>query len=236
MLDLTRNLLVTKGATDNLNNEIKRAEQSFVNLLKSRPELFEKKPNITVESEQKFEHIPLLFDGKRILLNGRLDRIEIDDSTKKITVVDWKTGKIDNKIDKFPYRNKNGNWSGEYKLWQYELQMYFYRILLENSLEFKRRYLDNGYIFTPARLEFIEGDLTPEAQPVVKIVQFLPEKMKNIYRMIEHLSNQVNELSFPDIWPDPQSGVSQIMEFIKEELQHDNYSNNMKFDKNNIMC
>lgn len=222
MLALTRNLLVAKGAADNLDNELKRARQSFANLLKLRPELFNRDPNVAVKSEQKFDHIPLLIDGKQILLNGRLDRIEIDANTKKIAIVDWKTGKIDDKkIDKFPYRNRNGNWSGEYKLWQYEIQMYFYRILLENSLEFKRDYLDNGYTFAPARLEFIEGNLTPEAQPIVKTVDFEPEKMNAIYRMVKHLSAQIDELSFPDIWPDAKNDVAQIMAFTERELQRE---------------
>jgi DNA helicase-2/ATP-dependent DNA helicase PcrA len=77
------------------------------------------------------------------LLTGKIDLIQIDKNAKKITVLDYKTGSIP--------LGKNGQINrGTSKIHKYEQQLYFYKILIENTPEFAGFKVEKGV------LEFVE--------------------------------------------------------------------------------
>lgn len=74
-------------------------------------------------------------------LTGKIDRLEIDHKTKRITVVDYKTG------------TARPKWvNTDVSLHKYRQQLYCYKLLIERSRSFA------GYTVDAGRLEFIEPD------------------------------------------------------------------------------
>ncbi len=170
-------------------NEKIRATKSFTNFYENRNEIFEK----TAKSEVKFNNIIIDND---ILIGGNIDRIEIDENTKTITIVDFKTGNI---TDKDNFKNKT-------KLHKYEIQLYFYKILLENSVEYSKYKVNTG------RLEFIEGDEKYQI-PITKSVQFDKETESRIKNMITVLDKKIKTLDFIDIKKPAYVRVADLIDF-----------------------
>ncbi len=71
-------------------------------------------------------------------LSGKIDRLEIDELTKTVRIVDYKTGAPLTK------------WDSSTKAYKYKHQLYFYKLLIEGSSTWK------AYKVRDARLEFIE--------------------------------------------------------------------------------
>lgn len=205
---------------ENLALEVGRARDVFTNFIVHRGEILARE-NV---SEKWIGDV--VFSAQNIILNGKIDRIEIDREHKILEIVDWKTGKI-TREQSFPKRNKKGEWSGEPKLWRYEIQLYFYKILvdyaLENFAEF-RHDLGIGSDFrewkiSRGRLEFIEGKRdVNEPEPIARIVEFNDEKMQNVRAMIENLHAHLVALDFANIRPDKNFGVKEIVAFIESEV------------------
>ena len=215
IIDLTHKMLTAKKISANdIENETSRARQSFANLIELRPELFAKNEDFQMLSEVNVSDSVF----GQIKLSGRIDRIEIDDKNKIISVVDWKTGaiKLEDKFPVFSARSKK--WVGSDKLWRYEIQMYFYKILLENSEMWQREYFANGYKFGKYRLEFIEGNLNPDAIPIVRDGEYADEKSARVGEMIKHLHSRVLGLDFPKVYGNSDVGVAEIEAFISNEI------------------
>ncbi len=73
-------------------------------------------------------------------LTGKIDKLIIDEPSKSIAIVDYKTG------------HHYTRWQRSVSLHRYQQQLYFYKLLVEKSRRFQ------GYKITDAYLEFVEPD------------------------------------------------------------------------------
>ena len=113
----------------------KRGQAELAKFLSERGDLIR---NTNAESERGFftETITL---GDAIL-TGKIDRVEIDEDTKTITVADFKTG------------NAKHKWSTYDTTFAYKIQLYFYKFLIENSKDFRNYKVKTG------RIDYISPD------------------------------------------------------------------------------
>ncbi len=170
-------------------NEKTRAEIAFTNFYNQRRNIF-KTP---AKSEVKFRKI-MLDNG--ILIDGNIDRIEINDEDKTIEIVDFKTGNISQKDS---FKNKT-------KLHKYEIQLYFYKLLLNNSPEYAKYKVNTG------RLEFIEGDERYKT-PIIKSLNFNQESEDRVKQLIAALDKKLKAFDFKNIENLPNVTVSDLIKF-----------------------
>jgi RecB family exonuclease len=109
---------------------------------------------------------------------GKVDRMEIDPTTKTIAVVDYKTGRSYSK------------WESLAKLHRYKLQLYCYKLLIENSRTYK------GYTVTTGRLEFIEPSSDNRIHSLE--LHFKPEELEHTRQLLQAMWQRVQTLDFPD--------------------------------------
>jgi DNA helicase-2/ATP-dependent DNA helicase PcrA len=124
-----------------------------------------------------------------IPITGLIDKIEFDG--RKATVIDYKTGKPSNAVDKFktPVKVADPEKAKKHELYggDYWRQVVFYKILLEHDSEKMKQWQFSGAAF-----DFIEPDektgeyikrevyITPEdEQFVAGLIQNVYEKIKN---------------------------------------------------------
>ena len=110
---------------------------------------------------------------------GNIDKVIIDPRKRTATIVDYKTGKSYLK------------WKSETKLHNYERQLYFYKLLIENSRTYKR------YKVTDAYLEFVEPDKNGKINKLHII--FDDEKLEETSLLIRAIYRRITELDFPNI-------------------------------------
>ncbi|MCL1963431.1 ATP-dependent helicase, partial [Candidatus Saccharibacteria bacterium] len=122
----------------------------------SLPKFFTERREMLSRPARTEQPISAVIDGIKIY--GKLDHIEIDDAAKEITIVDFKTGKP-----------KTAKDSSDPTLHKNITQLYFYKMLLENSSEFAKFTVVGG------RLEFVEADQTGEILPPL-VVKFDPAR------------------------------------------------------------
>ena len=114
------------------------------------------------------------------LLSGKIDRLEVDQKSKTVQVVDYKTGKPHNR------------WEKELKLLKYKQQLYMYKFLLEGSHTWQ------DYKVTGARLEFVEPDSDGVIVPGLQIA-FSDEEEKEMKNLVSAIWKHVMNLDLPDI-------------------------------------
>ncbi len=118
-------------------------------------------------------------------LSGKIDRIVHVDSGE-LEVHDFKTGKA-----------PKNEWQGttiyeKDKLYEYERQLIFYKILVENSREYKgRKTVSKGI------LDFVEP--ATNGKIVTLDLNITDEKKEKLEKLIEKVHNKVMALDFPDI-------------------------------------
>ena len=115
----------------------------------------------------------------------------VDPKTRNVSIVDYKTGKSHTK------------WTSEVKMHNYERQLYFYKILLENSRSY------NKYKVVDAYLEFVEPDLNGNINKLH--IKFDPEKEEQTKKLIEAIYKKIITLDMPDI-----SGYAKTLKGIKQ--------------------
>ncbi len=152
----------------------KRAEAELPKFLAERGDLLR---NTNAESERGFftETITL---GDAIL-TGKIDRVEIDEEHKTITVSDFKTG------------NPKHKWSTNDSTFAYKIQLYFYKFLLEGSRDYKNYKVTNG------RIDYISPD---EEDDIVSLsLKFNDKEAAEIKHLIQVVFRHIKSLDFPDI-------------------------------------
>lgn len=125
-------------------------------------------------------------------MTGQVDRLEIDQHNKTITVVDYKTG------------NPASTWKNESKLHRYRLQLCLYKLLIEGSTTYK------DYTVSRGRLEYIEPDEQLKAHQLE--LQFTDDDMDRARGLVEALWKHVHALDFPDTskYPATPAGIRQF--------------------------
>lgn len=123
---------------------------------------------------------------------GKIDRLEINQQARTITVVDYKTGK------------SYSAWKSEPKLHKYSLQLYCYKLLIEGSHSYK------GYTVTSGRLEFIEPDDDGNINNLS--LQFTDTEVERVKRLLGALWQHVQALDFPatESYPATMAGIRQF--------------------------
>ncbi len=142
------------------------------------------------------------------LLTGKIDLIRINREDKKIVVVDYKTGSIPLKNGKIDKSNS--------KIHKYEQQLYFYKILIENTPEFAGYQIEKGII------EFIEpSNKTGETYNYE--VYFDPEKENNLKLLIQAVWSRIKNFNFEfetNKYPKSLKGIKRFEADLIEEFEN----------------
>jgi len=111
-----------------------------------------------------------------VLLNGKIDLLEIDHENKRITVVDYKTGSLG---------------SDPAKRHRYELQLYCYKLLIQGSHTFKDYKVEQGC------LVFVEPDSSGKIQR--HTIVFNDDELERVRQLLGAMWQRVKALDMPDI-------------------------------------
>ncbi len=128
------------------------------------------------ESERGFANETIMLGDA--LLTGKIDRIEIDEDAKTITVADFKTGHAKHK------------WGTTDSTFAYKIQLYFYKFLIENSHAFQ------NYRVTHGRIDYIAAD--EEGNIVSLPLEFNEQEAAEIKHLIKVIYRHIKTLDFPD--------------------------------------
>lgn len=153
--------------------EIERGELALSAFLAARKGQYKPRD----KAEVSFRHEGVTVGDAQ--LAGKVDRLEIDHENKRITVVDYKTGK------------SYAKWLTDAKLHKYRRQLYSYKILVENSITF------GGFTVTGGRLEFVEPDNNGRINTLE--LTFEPQELDRTKRLMEALWSHVKSLNFPNV-------------------------------------
>ncbi len=150
------------------------------------------------KAEYSFAKQGVIVGGVR--LTGNLDLMEINEATKTITVIDYKTGKA----------IKSWTGSTDYekiKLHKYRQQLMVYKLLIEHSRDFGGKYTVNHGI-----LEFVE----PDAEGAIQLLEatFTREEMQQFSHLLQIVWDHIMTLNLPDTshYPATFKGVLQFEE------------------------
>lgn len=153
---------------------IKRGEAELSKFLTEKGDLLR---NTHADSERGFFSENIVLDDDT-LLTGKIDRIEIDEEHKTITVSDFKTGKPKDK------------WSNNDATFGYKIQLYFYKFLLENSRDYR------NYTVTNGRIDYVSPD--DDGDIVSLELKFNEKENSEIKTLIKNVFRSIKALDFPD--------------------------------------
>lgn len=133
--------------------------------------------NDRADSERNFSRDNIVLGDA--VLTGKIDRIEIDEENKTITVADYKTGAPKSK------------WEVGNSTFGYKIQLYFYKFLIENCADYK------GYTVTHGRLDYIAADNDGDITSLE--LKFKPDEAEEIKHLIQVVFRHIKTLDLPDI-------------------------------------
>ena len=162
---------IPENEMDNLRS---RGHNSLKKYFEARADMFA----LPAESEVNFANEGVVLGVAR--LSGKIDRLEVDKSSKTVRIVDFKTGK--------PF----SKWEKELKLLKYKQQLYFYKFLIEGSHTW------SGYKVAGARLEFVEPDSRGKILPPLEI-DFDQKEETDLIELIQKVWVMIQKLDLPDI-------------------------------------
>ena len=117
-------------------------------------------------------------------ITGQIDKIDTDELKKLIKVTDFKTGKA--------ILNWTGSLGNEkIKIWKYEQQLVFYKLLVENSRDF------GNYVVDIGQLEFLEADNQDQIVILSKTLE--AQEAKDLSILIQVVYQKIINLDFPDV-------------------------------------
>lgn len=166
-------------------------------------------PEVTFTKSQKaelgFAHQQVVIGDAR--LTGKIDIVDIDTTTKSLTITDYKTGK------------PPVSWGGktEYekqKLHHYRQQLLFYALLVRGSREYHQ------FETTEGRLAFVQP--TKSGHISVLSLTFEKEEIERTSRLIEAVWKRIITLSLPDTsaYPDTLAGILAFeQDLIDDEIE-----------------
>lgn len=118
-------------------------------------------------------------------LSGKIDLIDLNDTTSEAIVTDYKTGK------------SLTSWNGKtdydkIKLHKYKQQLMLYKLLIENSRDYRGK-----YSVTIGALEFVEPD---ERGQINRLEMFFdPDELERFQKLICVVWDKIHNLDLPDI-------------------------------------
>lgn len=136
----------------------------------------------TEQTELNFYNQNSVIDEVKI--TGKLDLVDIDKSSKTLSVYDYKTGK------------SFAKWFGKtddekIKLHNFKQQLMFYKLLVENSRDW------HNYTVTQAFLHFIEPSQSGNINELE--VEFKDNDIKEFKKLLSAVWNHIVNLDLPDI-------------------------------------
>jgi DNA helicase-2/ATP-dependent DNA helicase PcrA len=148
---------------------------------------------------QTSQKVEVSFAGQQSMvgeatLTGALDLMNIDDETKRISVIDYKTGGASSKW--------HGKTDGEkLKLHRYRQQLLFYKLLVERSRDYHEYTVESG------TLQFVEP--TPDGRILNLDLTFDESELAEFCELIEKVSHMIANLTLPDTsqYPPTMAGV-----------------------------
>lgn len=127
------------------------------------------------KAEVNFGPEHLVIDG--VPVAGKIDHMEIDHTHKTIEVYDFKTGKFHDQ-----------KWRSQPSLYKYMLQLGFYKLLLNNSMNYRNYKVTRGHILF----------VTPDADEQVydKVYEYNDEDELELKRLMQVVYKQLTSLDF----------------------------------------
>ncbi|MBX4188912.1 PD-(D/E)XK nuclease family protein, partial [Candidatus Saccharibacteria bacterium] len=128
-----------------------------------------------------------------VQLTGKVDRLIIDEKTRTITIVDYKTGK------------PHDRWqSGIPKLYMFRRQLILYKLLVENSARYK------GYKIEKGIIQFVEPDEHGRLNHLELF--FDDEEVELVKKLIMAIWVRIQAIDFPDAsaYPKTLAGINQF--------------------------
>ena len=132
--------------------------------------------SVKAESERNFSSEGIVLG--EVPLTGKIDRIEIDEENKTITVADYKTG------------TPKSKWGTADSTFVYKIQLYFYKFLIENCRAFQ------NYKVTKGRIDYIPADSDGDIVPLE--LNFKDSEAEQIKKLIQVVYKHIKTLEFPD--------------------------------------
>lgn len=125
-------------------------------------------------------------------ITGKIDIAEIDQPNRSIHVVDYKTGKA-------PTDNR-----AALKLHKYKQQLLFYKLLVENSRDYRNYTVDSGC------LTFVEA--TDSGEIIDWQIPYTAEDLEHVANLIQAVWRRIINLDLPDTshYPKTLKGVKQF--------------------------
>ena len=152
------------------------------------------------KAEVNFGPEKIVVEG--VPVTGKIDHIVIDEKNKEIEIYDFKTS---------GYHKEK--WQSHATLFKYMLQLGFYKLLLNNSLEYRK------YKVKRAHILFVTPDIK-DRQVHDKVYEFNAEDEKALISLMKAVYQLVSTLKFVDnpeifIAPDDKKGIKDIKQFIE---------------------
>jgi DNA helicase II / ATP-dependent DNA helicase PcrA len=176
-----------------------------------------------MESDFRVEHS--FSNGVKLgdaTITGNLDKMILDSKERTITVVDYKTGKIIQKWDRYLKDPKTPPLEvGDLKIAKeqaYSNQLLFYKLLVENSPEFK-----NKYVVKQGVLEFIDCSYLATGYDYNEIptleLQLSDMDTIKLHKIIQAVWRRIMNLDFtiPKEFEASIAGTKEWMEFLAGE-------------------
>lgn len=137
-------------------------------------------------------------------LTGKLDVVEFDKDTRSATVIDYKTGGALTSWDKGAEYQK-------IKAHKYRQQLLFYKLLIENSREWR------NYTMTRGILQFVEPNKAGEIV-ALELADISHDELERFSRLVQAVWRRIQSLDFPDTssYDTTLAGIRQF----EEDLLH----------------
>lgn len=153
------------------------------------------------QAELNFNHQDVWLDD--VHLTGKLDVVQFDPDAMTAIVTDYKTGGVLTSWDK-------GQDYQKIKAHKYRQQLLFYKLLIENSREWR------AYTMTQGILQFVEPDAAGQIVDL-RLTDINPEELKRFTQLIKAVWRHIKELDFPDTSAYEQS-IAGIRQFEDDLL------------------
>jgi DNA helicase-2/ATP-dependent DNA helicase PcrA len=173
--------------------------------------------NLHLYNEQKIKHwvkgsevekdftkmdVVLDYEEVRVPLTGKIDRLDFDHQNKLITIVDYKSGK--------PFSSWEPETDKKISSWNYRLQLYFYKILVECSGVYP------DYQIKSAKLEFLK----PEAQTDILYtldLEYDDFETERVKKLITKVYSKIITKDFP-IFNEKSKSYKRVLKFEADIL------------------